>query len=377
MDTNFQNQIATDMESAAKQLLQETDFTVKFMPNRAKNLSNYVTNCIIGDDITECKRIILKLAHWMEKLAQKTQKLFGKSMVISHCSLDQFIMTDCDKLCCTEWKYWKFGDQEEQFAALILQVEALKVQQRQKQEIENAVWEYLQMLRGVNIAKIIQICAHKNQCSDKIMNSTAVILAGGHASRMNYYPKYKVKLGKYTFLQYIQFTLDDLSFAKTALSIFPGQQVENCNLPQWEDEIAEIGPISGLQTALSKSQTEFVFVVPCDMPTLSTELIEYLFAQMEPADAAVLPSLNGRINPLVGIYRTNQSKTLCQMIENGCRRPWQFAQQISAKIVELPKNLQNAVLSFNSMEELHEKENMLKNQQILPPTAFFNFTKEK
>lgn len=375
IDTNFDNQIANDMESAAKQLLQGTEFSAGFLPNQGKNLSDYVTKCIMDDNITECKGIILKLAHWLADFAQKTQTKFGKSMVFSTCRFDQFYITQYGAFCRTDWTRWKFGEQEEQFAALILQIRILEIERKKKQSIEHALWVYFHTLSRINVAKISQVCAQKEQSEEKILKSTAVILAGGHASRMNYYPKFKVKMGNYTFLQYIQYTLDGLPFAKKALSVFPGQRVENCDLPKWKDEIAEIGPISGLQTALSKSETEFVFVVPCDMPTISEEIITFLFAQMGSGDASVLPSVNGKINPLTGIYRTNQSTVLRQMIQNGCRRPWQFAQRISAKIVELPANLQNAILSFNSMEELHQKQNMLKNQQILPPTAFFDFTK--
>lgn len=387
MSVQLSNRIAKDMAGAACQILQNTPFEPPFMipdasafqrqvqPLQEKNLSDYVTSCINDRNFTGCKRVILQLARWFAEFAQISIKKMAQPIVFSNCSFTHFFLTDSGMLYRTEWAHWKFGEQADNAAALLAQIERMNLGHAVKQDLSDAVRTYFDTLTGMDMERVAeksaQFSTRSEQLVEKIRNTTAVIFAGGHASRMQYYPKYKVKIGRYTFLEYIQYALDDLGLEHTALSVFPGQRISDCGLPQWEDEIPDIGPISGLQTALKHSATELVFVIPCDMPTICADVITFLLEQLEPSDSAVLPSINGKINPLLGFYRTNQSGQLSQMVQNGCRRPWEFAQKISAKIVELPPQLQTHVMSFNSMQELEVQLETLK--QILPPTAFLKF----
>lgn len=387
MSVQLSNRIARDMERAVCRILQDTPFAPPFtipegsalqrqvQPLQGKNLSEYVTNCINNRNFTECKRVILQLVRWFAEFAQISIKKIGQPIVFSDCSFTHFFLTDSGMLYRTKWAHWKFGEQADNAAALLAQIERLNLDHAVKQDLTDAMWTYYHTLTELEMERVAeksaQFSTRNEQLVEKIRNATAVVFVGGHASRMQYYPKYKVKIGRYTFLEYIQYALDDLGLEHAALSVFPGQKIADCGLPQWEDEVADIGPISGLQTALKHSATELVFVIPCDMPTICADVIAFLLEQLEPADSAVLPSVNGKINPLLGFYRTNQSDQLSQMVQNGCRRPWEFARKISAKIVELPPRLQTHVMSFNSMQELETQSETLK--QILPPTAFLKF----
>jgi len=61
------------------------------------------------------------------------------------------------------------------------------------------------------------------------------------------------------------------------------------------------GPMTGLFTALLHARNRWVFVSACDMPFISGTLIRYMASKRTRFDA-VVPSLNGRPEPLFAFY---------------------------------------------------------------------------
>ncbi len=78
------------------------------------------------------------------------------------------------------------------------------------------------------------------------------------------------------------------------------------------DDFPEAGPVGGLCTGLRNIRTPINFVLSCDIPLISTDLLRHLLEQMgdEPAIAA---QTEGRRQPLVSIYRR---ECLPEIIEN-------------------------------------------------------------
>jgi molybdopterin-guanine dinucleotide biosynthesis protein A len=86
-------------------------------------------------------------------------------------------------------------------------------------------------------------------------------------------------------------------------------------LPQITDAYPGCGPLAGLHAALSHSRTEWNLVAACDLPFASAEFLQYILschAEAYPqssgtaaslvADAAVAVSVEGRVQPLLGLY---------------------------------------------------------------------------
>jgi molybdopterin-guanine dinucleotide biosynthesis protein A len=69
------------------------------------------------------------------------------------------------------------------------------------------------------------------------------------------------------------------------------------------------GPIGALCHALrecSRTKSDGILLIPCDMPYLSTELLSLLVEDFsEQGQAVFLRSLNDTVQPLVGIYPTD------------------------------------------------------------------------
>ncbi len=137
----------------------------------------------------------------------------------------------------------------------------------------------------------------------------ALILAGGKSSRMNGQHKGNLLMGTETFMERM---IKELKQGVGQIWISYGENIhgtyEGCNVVV--DEYMNCGPIGGIHAGLKQCQSELLFVVACDMPFFKLEFLEYLEEQRKQEERkkgicfdAVVPVLNGKINPLASIYR--------------------------------------------------------------------------
>lgn len=83
--------------------------------------------------------------------------------------------------------------------------------------------------------------------------------------------------------------------------------------PVYPDIHRHIGPLGGIHSALIHSSAESVFVLSCDLPLITENLIQFLAAYPS-KKSIVLPVTAGIIQPLCGIYRRSCLPLIDQMI---------------------------------------------------------------
>jgi molybdopterin-guanine dinucleotide biosynthesis protein A len=70
------------------------------------------------------------------------------------------------------------------------------------------------------------------------------------------------------------------------------------------DAHPDCGPLSGIETALSKSEAALVLVLGVDLPLLETEFLRWMLRRAETTGAlATIPRLLGEPQPLCAVYR--------------------------------------------------------------------------
>lgn len=130
-----------------------------------------------------------------------------------------------------------------------------------------------------------------------IAECTALILAGGESRRMGQ-DKASLVLDGQTLLQSVAATLQPL-FAEVIVSV--RQPRPEIGLPQVCDAPGQVGPLAGLAAGLDRAAHPWLFAAACDMPFLTSPLIEYLARQR--ADwQAVVPMVGGHPQPLAAFY---------------------------------------------------------------------------
>lgn len=86
------------------------------------------------------------------------------------------------------------------------------------------------------------------------------------------------------------------------------------------DKIENIGPLGGIYTALVTTTKEAVFILPCDLPFLKTNIITDEIDAFQNNDCdALVPRLGNYLEPLHSIFKKGLNKELfefCQTTNN-------------------------------------------------------------
>jgi molybdopterin-guanine dinucleotide biosynthesis protein A len=128
---------------------------------------------------------------------------------------------------------------------------------------------------------------------------TGFVLAGGLSSRMGKDKSLMLFRGK-PLVMYAIGALAPLCERIIISSNVFNYSFTGCEV--WPDELSIQAPINGLYTCLKRSETEWNFVVNCDMPFADTHLFSYLLEQAFDADAVIPVHGKGWVEPLCGLY---------------------------------------------------------------------------
>lgn len=138
---------------------------------------------------------------------------------------------------------------------------------------------------------------------------TCVILSGGKSTRMGQ-NKALMKLGQKTV---IESTVDIVlqSFEKIILITNTFEEYNFLGLKMYEDVYRYRGPLAGIHSGLKHSTTDKIFVLSCDTPLMSRDMINYI-VNFPTGKPVTICNAAGYIQPLAGIY----SKIIFGQIED-------------------------------------------------------------
>ncbi len=135
---------------------------------------------------------------------------------------------------------------------------------------------------------------------------TAVILAGGRSTRFGSDKACALLLGR----PLLQWVVDATApWCQAVVIVAARGQVlplltvaEGVDVEVVQDFVDAAGPLAGLVAGLRAVRTPLAFAVSCDAPLVEPEVIS-LLAFLSPDYDAVVPLVEGRLQPLVAVYR--------------------------------------------------------------------------
>jgi len=183
---------------------------------------------------------------------------------------------------------------------------------------------------------------------EKINDITGVILAGGRSTRFGSNKALAMVNGK----PMIQQVVDLMSslFVECLLVTNTPEQYAFLNIPMIRDRYQDMGPLAGIHAALQETNESRIFVVACDMPNLSPELIRYLCNINEQDYDVIIPGLEKGQEPLFGIYH----KKSLAVIDS-------FLQQKDCQIIRVLEDLQVKRVSEQEVLSITDNLNCFKN----------------
>ncbi len=141
---------------------------------------------------------------------------------------------------------------------------------------------------------------------------TGIVLAGGKSSRMGT-DKGIMELNEKKVIEYVLNSLAPV--VDTILIIANNDHYNNFGYPVYEDIIRDCGPLGGIYTGLVNSNTEKNIVLSCDIPFITSEMIDLIVSQSGEYEITV-PLHNGKLEPLCAVYTKKCTSRLKELLEN-------------------------------------------------------------
>jgi len=143
---------------------------------------------------------------------------------------------------------------------------------------------------------------------------TGFVLAGGKSRRMGIDKSLMLLNGK----TLIEYSIDALRPLCNSVIISSNNSIYDftgCEV--WPDELTDQAPIVGIYSCLKRSKTDINIILSCDMPLISTNIVEYLLENSINQSITVPVHENGFIEPMCGIYKQSAIAILKEYIDMG------------------------------------------------------------
>ena len=170
---------------------------------------------------------------------------------------------------------------------------------------------------------------------------TAVILAGGQASRMDGDDKGLIVFRELPLIAHVV-NITKPKVNQTLISA-------NRNLEEYanfgkvisDDLEGYQGPLAGISKALQVCSTPYLLVFPCDSPLIDAALIDSLIEKMEVTKADICVAHDGSImHATFAIMQTKLEKNLEEFLEEGGRKMALWYRQQNLERIDVSSHLE-------------------------------------
>ncbi len=161
-------------------------------------------------------------------------------------------------------------------------------------------------------------------------NITAAILCGGKSTRIGREKAFSL-LNNIPIFEHVLKKLKDI-FPKIIISSNNPMFFKKYNIPIVEDIVKNKDAIGGIYSILKNIDTEYAFIVACDMPFIDKKAVKILLENVNDNDV-VIPRINGRFQPLFAIYSKNTIPEIEKSIKENNLKITSILHKIKTKVV--------------------------------------------
>jgi len=118
---------------------------------------------------------------------------------------------------------------------------------------------------------------------------TAVVLAGGKGSRLDFVEKALLDFHGEPILSHVIRTLSSCVDEIVVVARNEEQQrkLHLSEVTVARDEVQDFGPVAGMYSGLRAASSEYAFVTACDMPFIKADVVDLLFDEAVGYDVAI------------------------------------------------------------------------------------------
>ncbi len=179
---------------------------------------------------------------------------------------------------------------------------------------------------------------------------TGVVFAGGKSTRMGN-DKACLEIDGLTLFQRVARSLGQVCQQIQIAGERPDLSADN--LPAFAD-IHPGSSLGGLHNALTNAKTDWVLVLPCDLPYPSVKLLQTLLANRKDVHA-VIPDISSGMEPLVACYNRAILPLVEEQINKGDFRLTNLLERLQVRTLgdrQLPSGWRRALTNLNRPQDL-------------------------
>lgn len=188
----------------------------------------------------------------------------------------------------------------------------------------------------------------------------AAILAGGKSSRMGA-NKALLELNGKKVIEHVVAAVQRVADEVMLITNTP-EEFAFLKLPMFRDEIAGIGPLGGIFTALQKCGTSHCLIVACDLPFLSEPLLRFL-SENAGSDAVFAIDAGKGVEPLCAVYSKACLPTIARQMAQKQYKVADLLAKVQARVVRFDASYSfysaHLFYNVNTPEELRRAGEMM------------------
>jgi uroporphyrin-III C-methyltransferase len=179
---------------------------------------------------------------------------------------------------------------------------------------------------------------------------SVAILCGGMSSRMGQ-EKGLVLFKNKPMIQHIIDAVE--SFSDDLFLMTSNADYKQFNLPMHSDVHPNCGPVGGIFSALSHAKNEKVLILSCDVPLISSRVLEKLIFTADQADVIYFKT-NSYDHPLVGLYHRRIKNHFLEAIQNQKFKLMKVLENMNTNKIALQKEEAYQMQNINTQEVLNQ-----------------------
>ncbi|KAF2327569.1 molybdenum cofactor guanylyltransferase [Flavobacterium nitrogenifigens] len=180
---------------------------------------------------------------------------------------------------------------------------------------------------------------------------TVFILCGGKSSRMQS-EKGLVLFQEKPFIEHIIQAI--LPITNNIKLVTASKEYDYLKYEKIPDLIIDKGPLGGIYTALSHSETEFNLILSCDIPLISTELLQELISKHTQEAGITVFASDSKTHPLIGIYSKEIVPIIKKAIDSDELRMMDLLARVPHQIIKIEESENFHLTNINSADELND-----------------------
>ncbi|MFC0270735.1 molybdenum cofactor guanylyltransferase [Metabacillus herbersteinensis] len=193
------------------------------------------------------------------------------------------------------------------------------------------------------------------------VETVGVLLAGGESRRFGS-PKAFSQYNGIPFFNYSLKAIEGITEKQVIIShpSLVQQFSVKTDLPIFTDEekFKGKGPLAGIYTAMKQVKAEWYVVLSCDIPRITPEVVNRLVCERTTDHQAIIPIINGNLQPLIGVYHHSVYKIIEQLLHDKSYKVMLLLNQVNVRYLN-EVDLKTDKMTFeniNTQQDLNQLE---------------------